>query len=516
MAEDADPERNRTLGVLTKPDLVDRGAESSVGGHPFLLKTTNWLQIIDLLKDDRLLPGLGYTVVCNRSQRNLEIPITERHSNEAGFFRMGPWSNVPKNRVGISALKHRLNDLLVGVTRNTFADVSLEIDNRMRQAQQQLDRVGLPRSSPADQRLFLLQIATSFQSLTSNAIDAYYGRDECFQQRETLRLATLIMNENETFSQTMFRHGSRRKFGSRSDSDSEEERDINSGSPPTNVEGRTAEDRPDHRFLELRSLKPIAISTPEVDQESVEDWINRMHRNFKGFEVGTTNPSLLPSLIREQTSSWQFYATSHAHNVVMHIHTFLHDLLVHVCVDSTVRDRVWAKIAAKLKAAYVTAIDHVHFLVKVETTGYPVTLNHYFTDNLKKRRLSRVEKRLRKVNSWHTDDDARQPLLRLTDTLQAYISNEQHNVEDLHDVLKSYHKVARKRFVDAVCKQVIDYHLICSPEGPLWVLSPQFVALLKEDELQYLAGEDDEMLNRRKALRTEIESLIDGQTILQS
>jgi hypothetical protein len=30
MAEDADPDGQRTLGVLTKPDLVDRGAEEKV------------------------------------------------------------------------------------------------------------------------------------------------------------------------------------------------------------------------------------------------------------------------------------------------------------------------------------------------------------------------------------------------------------------------------------------------------------------------------------------------------
>ena len=32
MAEDADPRGQRTLGVLTKPDLVDKGAEDKVGG----------------------------------------------------------------------------------------------------------------------------------------------------------------------------------------------------------------------------------------------------------------------------------------------------------------------------------------------------------------------------------------------------------------------------------------------------------------------------------------------------
>ena len=30
MAEEADPEGGRTLGVLTKPDLVDEGAEDKV------------------------------------------------------------------------------------------------------------------------------------------------------------------------------------------------------------------------------------------------------------------------------------------------------------------------------------------------------------------------------------------------------------------------------------------------------------------------------------------------------
>jgi len=30
MTEDADPDGQRTLGVLTKPDLVDRGAEGKV------------------------------------------------------------------------------------------------------------------------------------------------------------------------------------------------------------------------------------------------------------------------------------------------------------------------------------------------------------------------------------------------------------------------------------------------------------------------------------------------------
>ncbi|MCJ1478749.1 hypothetical protein MMC13_007433 [Lambiella insularis] len=147
MAEDADPERTRTLGVLTKPDLVDHGAEST---------------IIDLVKTEGSIQGLGYTLVCNRSQSHLGAFTVERNLNETGFFNAGLWSTFPRNRVGINAFKKRLNDLLIGVARNTFADVMCDLEDRMRKAQLKLDSIGLPRNSSADQRLFLLPDFDSF------------------------------------------------------------------------------------------------------------------------------------------------------------------------------------------------------------------------------------------------------------------------------------------------------------------------------------------------------------------
>ncbi|KIW34052.1 uncharacterized protein PV07_00854 [Cladophialophora immunda] len=503
MAEDADPERTRTLGVLTKPDLVDRGAESA---------------IIDLVKADGNVRGLGYTLVCNRSQSNLGASTTERDQNEIDFFNAGLWSTLPKDRVGIAALKQRLNALLVGVTRNTFADVMLDLENRIDKVQQELDSIGSPRTSPADQRLFLLQISTVFQSLATKAIDGYYGRDLCFERCETLRLATVVMVENERFSQNMFRHGSRRRFSSDEDSTSDDEPVENDGNkPPTDSENAVNEtfEEQHKEYPELRTLKPVLAKMQHPKEESVQEWITRAYRNFKGFEIGTTNPSLLPSLIREQTSSWHYHAGSHTYNVIVRIHSFLQSLLHLVCSDTSVCDRIWVRIAPTLKAAYKTAMDHVSFLVNVESSGFPVTLNHYFVDNLKKQRLSRIEKRLGKLKSWHTNDESKEPLIRLADTVQSYVNNEQHSIEDLHDILKSYHKVARKRFVDAVCKQVVDHHLICSPEGPLWALSPQFIARLNEDELHHLAGEDEATLIRRKNLKIELESLLEGQDIIQ-
>lgn len=35
-----------------------------------------------------------------------------------------------------------------------------------------------------------------------------------------------------------------------------------------------------------------------------------------------------------------------------------------------------------------------------------------------------------------------------------------HTVQDIHGILESYYKVARKRFVDNVCMQAVDYYLV--------------------------------------------------------
>lgn len=77
-------------------------------------------------------------------------------------------------------------------------------------------------------------------------------------------------------------------------------------------------------------------------------------------------------------------------------------------------------------------------------------------------------------------------------------SNTEHAVRDIHDILRSYYKVARKRFVDNVCIQGTDYHLITGPDIPLRVFSPQFVVELSAERLEAVAGEDTTSIQQRK------------------
>jgi hypothetical protein len=74
------------------------------------------------------------------------------------------------------------------------------------------------------------------------------------------------------------------------------------------------------------------------------------------------------------------------------------------------------------------------------------------------------------------------------------ITNEDHNIEDLQDRLKPYQKVASTRFVNAVCKQAINYHLICAKHSPLLVLSAPFVGSFTEQEFGCIEGDDIQLV----------------------
>lgn len=72
LATDVDPTGDRTLGVLTKPDLVDQGAES---------------RVIDLIEGRARVMKLGWHIVRNPGQQQILDGSLDRHSLEMDFFR---------------------------------------------------------------------------------------------------------------------------------------------------------------------------------------------------------------------------------------------------------------------------------------------------------------------------------------------------------------------------------------------------------------------------------------------
>ena len=109
------------------------------------------------------------------------------------------------------------------------------------------------------------------------------------------------------------------------------------------------------------------------------------------------------------------------------------------------------------------------------------------------------------------------PVVRLKDMVQTHpMSNVEHVVQEVHDILKSYYKVARKRFTDNLVMQAADYHLVTGPYSPLKLFSPTFVSELTDEQLLEIAGEDATLRSKRAALNKEIADLEAGRKVLSS
>jgi hypothetical protein len=100
---------------------------------------------MDLVSGKRNKLRLGYCIVRNRGQSELSTDSTERYTVESSFFNQAPWSALAKDRVGVSALKERLQELLVEITRREFPKVKQEIDRQLTACKKSLAALGPDR-----------------------------------------------------------------------------------------------------------------------------------------------------------------------------------------------------------------------------------------------------------------------------------------------------------------------------------------------------------------------------------
>ena len=106
-------------------------------------------------------------------------------------------------------------------------------------------------------------------------------------------------------------------------------------------------------------------------------------------------------------------------------------------------------------------------------------------------------------------------VIRLSDARRTHpMSNTDHIIQDIHDILHSYYKVARKRYVDNVVTQATTYFLIAGPETPLTLFSPTFVSSLTHEELEHVAGEAPRTRRERARLKRDIASLTEAKGVL--
>lgn len=156
---------------------------------------------------------------------------------------------------------------------------------------------------------------------------------------------------------------------------------------------------------------------------------------------------------------------------------FIVNALGLICPETRTRDGLMAVLIEELFAKYEAAFNHARFLLDVERMRTPATLNHYFNENLEERlalffpptvfladihvRSGRRDRTHATLKEKSIDDHGQGWMVCLDDIVQNHpMSNVKHIVQEIHDILESYYKVARKPFVDNLCMQAVGYHLV--------------------------------------------------------
>uniref|UniRef100_A0A7N9AZH5 Interferon-induced GTP-binding protein Mx n=1 Tax=Mastacembelus armatus TaxID=205130 RepID=A0A7N9AZH5_9TELE len=164
MAREVDPDGERTLGILTKPDLVDKDTEQTV---------------VQIVHNEIIHLKKGYMIVRCRGQKEIteNVSLTKATEREKAFFKDHSYFQTLYNEghATVSKLAEKLTAELVHHVQKSLSRLEEEIEKKLAQNQEELDKYGSGPPLNTSERLgYIIDKVTEF---TQDAI-SLTTRDE--------------------------------------------------------------------------------------------------------------------------------------------------------------------------------------------------------------------------------------------------------------------------------------------------------------------------------------------------
>jgi len=163
LAREVDPAGDRTIGVLTKLDIMDPGTDAR-----------------DVLDGRAVRLKHGWVAVVNRGQADIagNVSMTAARARELDFFRKAPAYASLKN-VGTSFLAGKLSDHLVSSIRRALPTIAQGINDGVAGMEKELEDLGGPSVEGRGGMVhLLLQLTRSFEDAFAAAVDGGKGGGE--------------------------------------------------------------------------------------------------------------------------------------------------------------------------------------------------------------------------------------------------------------------------------------------------------------------------------------------------
>ncbi|KAK2198261.1 bifunctional Dynamin/Dynamin GTPase effector/Dynamin [Babesia duncani] len=203
LAKRADPLGVRTIGVITKIDLMDRGSDAAA-----------------MLQNEEVPLRLGYTGVKNRSQLEISkgVSIKEALEKEREFFSTHKvYRTLSPTLWGVDSLVSKLTKVLYRHIGTVLPDLNKEIASRLKSVTERLESLGSGAPVGDVERVDLLwQMVADYCETFTNSIKGKYveklvdSRGMCMDAGVQIRVA---------FNQLLDQFLSEDTFGKISDDD---------------------------------------------------------------------------------------------------------------------------------------------------------------------------------------------------------------------------------------------------------------------------------------------------------
>jgi hypothetical protein len=496
-----DPSGRRTLGIITKPDTLTEG-------------TANQRAWLDLAQNRDIYFELGWHMVKNRSDLEGTKSFSQRNTAERQFFSKGAYLDLPSHCKGIETLRSRLSALLHNHLKTELPHLKAELMEKLSYTSKELDQLGVKRSTPPEQRMFLTDIGMKINELLKAGVRGQYdvpffGPVDMNAEVDSLenirRFRAVVQHLNLNFSDRMHRAGSKYRIPSRKGKDSEEE----------------------EYATKKRGDKVGDLTGPiKMTREEAIDWVHRTLERSRGLELpGNFNPLIISQLFWEQSTPWNELALSHIDSVADKCKVFV-DIVLHETAPSDIRNRLANYCVEKALTDALAAAKSELSKIIADKERNLMTYNHYFTSKIQDQRKSKLAQILLGVAkaaqvSWAYDEGDEQKVetlispAKLDEDMHTGIEQnmDKFSAEDALDTQIAYYADELKYFINCVSKQVIERHLV---DTLSWnVLSPMVIAGLTDQQIALLTAEASEVSRNRDRLEGRKEVLEKGLKIFK-
>ena len=339
LSREYDPNGERTLGIITKPDLLDIGSGMEQ-------------KFVDLACNKDVTFRLGWHVLQNRSFKTKDATMRERDINEKTFFEQGIWKSVPPNLLGINALRPRLSRVLQDQILTELPGLLRDVESGIDECQSRLTRLGGSRATFREQQKYLLNISRAFESLVKAAvngpyIDPFFG-EGTDKEDFAKRLRAVCQDDMNKFTREINRKG-------------QAERIVNEA-PVTG------------------DLRPGQIlRTDYLTKVKEQIRINRCTEL-----PGIFNPSIVEILFHRQSRPWAKIVDKWVLNIMHSAQSAIISVLNHVADAKLVEGLLQNVINPALDDCKTKLQLKSQEILVQHTVGHPMTWNHYFTENIQK------------------------------------------------------------------------------------------------------------------------------------